>query len=148
MHAYKSMIMLNLGDLWELVNHSDFKALKSPNFTPKIHPHFNENDLFKSIEKQDLLLFHPYESFEPVIDLIEQAASDPTTLSIKMTLYRVGKHSPIVKALIEAASKIQVSVLVELKARFDEEKQSALGKSFRKGGRVSRLWRFQTQSAC
>ncbi|WRF46238.1 RNA degradosome polyphosphate kinase [Helicobacter pylori] len=134
MHAYKSMIMLNLGDLWELVNHSNFKALKSPNFTPKIHPRFNENDLFKSIEKQDLLLFHPYESFESVIDLIEQAASDPTTLSIKMTLYRVGKHSPIVKALIEAASKIQVSVLVELKARFDEESNLHWAKALERAG--------------
>ncbi|AFI06206.1 polyphosphate kinase 1 [Helicobacter cetorum] len=134
MHIYKSATMLGLGDLWELVNHSDFKTLKSPNFTPKILPPLDESDLFKAIEEQDLLLFHPYESFEPVIDLIEQATNDPTTLSIKMTLYRVGKHSPIVKALIEAASKIQVSVLVELKARFDEESNLHWAKALEKAG--------------
>ncbi|WP_104748076.1 polyphosphate kinase 1 [Helicobacter cetorum] len=133
-HVYKSAVMLGLGDLWELVNHSNFKTLKSPNFTPKILPPLNEEDLFKAIEKQDLLLFHPYESFEPVIDLIEQASNDPQTLSIKMTLYRVGKHSPIVKALIEAASKKQVSVLVELKARFDEESNLHWAKALERAG--------------
>jgi polyphosphate kinase len=114
---------LNLGTLWSIVTEEKLAYLTLPNYSPKILPPFDEdNNIFKTIEKQDVLLYHPYESFDPVVNFIQEAANNPNTLSMRMTLYRVGKNSPIVKALIKAAKAgKQVTVLVELKARFDEE---------------------------
>lgn len=97
--------------------------LKEKPFYPVIPKVFEDDeDIFTVLKQKEILLHHPYHSFTPVIDFIKKAARDPDVLAIKQTLYRVGSDSPIVKALIEAAVRgKQVAVLVELKARFDEE---------------------------
>ncbi|MCX6179574.1 MAG: polyphosphate kinase 1 [Chlorobiales bacterium] len=100
----------------------DRPDLKDEPFVPnnRIEDQFGTN-IFSAIKSKDQLLYHPYDSFQPVVDFINQAALDPDVLSIKQTLYRVGSNSPIVQALMKAAEQgKQVAVLVELKARFDE----------------------------
>ena len=113
---------LNLGGLWQIVGDKALSHLVLPTFNPKILPPLDSENIFDAIDKQDVLLYHPFDSFEPVVKFIEQAAADTETIAIRMTLYRAGQKSPIIKALIDAVRDgKQVMVLVELKARFDEE---------------------------
>jgi polyphosphate kinase len=100
----------------------DLPALKYPPFVPKTPPGFNGNDVFKTIRAGDVLLHHPFDSFAPVVDFLQQAARDPQVLALKVTLYRTSGDSPIIQALMDAVeSGKQVAAVVELKARFDEE---------------------------
>ncbi|MBI5667592.1 MAG: polyphosphate kinase 1 [Chloroflexi bacterium] len=113
---------LGASSLFELSS-LDHPELKYPVYVPRIPaPLAGNGDLFSTIRQRDILLHHPYDSFKPVEDFFRLAARDPDVLAIKATLYRVGKNSPVVEALLEARDNDkQVAVLVELKARFDEE---------------------------
>lgn len=113
---------LGMGEVMEL-HRLDRPDLKDPPFTPHIPSSLREgHDLFAAIRENDLLMHHPYDSFNSVVEFIRAAAHDPQVLAIKQTLYRVGTNSPVVNMLLEAVENgKQVAVLVELKARFDEE---------------------------
>ena len=119
---YESKGPLGLSGLMGLTN-IDRPDLKDPVYLPVIHPRLrhldNREEIFDAIREGDILLYHPYDSFVPVVDFLRTAAHDPNVLAIKQTLYRAGKNSPVVAALMEASENgKQVSALVELKARF------------------------------
>lgn len=117
---------LGMGNLMQLYE-IDRYDLKDPPFIPSLPLALKgesyDGNIFSAIRQGDILLHHPYDSFDPILDFIKAASRDPSVLAIKQTLYRVGRNSPIVKALLEARREYgkQVAVLVELKARFDEE---------------------------
>ena len=109
--------LMRLMQVADIVNRSD---LKFPSHTPKLTP--IKGSIFDELKTRDILLHHPYESFEPVLNLLRTAAKDPDVLAIKQTIYRTGNVSPVMDALIEAAKNgKEVTVIVELLARFDEE---------------------------
>ena len=113
---------LGLSDVMQLMK-LDRPDLKDPPLIPGVPPELGlKKNVLETIGEQDVLVHHPYDSFGPVLDFVESAAKDPTVLAIKQTLYRVGSNSPMVKFLADARDDdTQVAVLVELKARFDEE---------------------------
>ena len=122
-------ILIQLYDL-------DVPGLKDPPFRPHVPSVLRESkSVFAVLRAQDILLHHPYDDFGPVLDFISTAANDKKVLAIKQTIYRVGSNSPIVEALARAAlNGKQVSVLVELKARFDEENNIEWARALEKAG--------------
>ena len=123
--VYRSPGNLSLSRLMQLYKLSR-PEMKDPAFAPGIPDALakaaDDEDVFSVIRRQDVLLHHPYDSFQTVVDLLRRAARDPQVQAIKMVLYRVGRNSPVVEALLDAVENgKQVAVLVELKARFDEE---------------------------
>lgn len=135
---YKVSGPVNLTRLFSITGLDSHPELQHPPFTPTIPKLLQKKEnLFNVLGKIDVLLLHPYESFTPVIDLMRQAAKDPNVLAIKQTLYRSGANSEIVDALVEAArSGKEVTVVIELRARFDEESNLQLASRLQAAGAV------------
>jgi polyphosphate kinase len=134
---YKVNGPVNLSRTREVYDLIDRPELKYPFFASGLPKSlsFHKDDIFEAIRKQDILIHQPYESFSPVIELIRQAADDPQVVAIKQTLYRTGSNSPIVEALIRAArAGKEVTVVVELLARFDEKANISLANSLQEAG--------------
>ena len=131
--------LLDLTCLWQIVKHPEFadELPPQPNQVPPLRMRVSHQDidLFEFLKERDVLLHHPYNSFEPLLELLEQAAEDTNTLAIKMTIYRLAKNSRITNALLKAAENGKhVSVLFELKARFDEENNIREAQRLQKAG--------------
>jgi len=122
-----------LNEVYDLINRPE---LKYKPFTPSIPGKITlKADIFETIRKQDILLHHPYQSFAPVVDFIRQASIDPNVLAIKQTLYRTGPDSSVVNALVKAAKMgKEVTVVIELRARFDEEANISMATKLQEAG--------------
>jgi polyphosphate kinase len=130
---------LGLAGLWQLYESVERHDLKYPPYKARLLPQFQNlaptEDVFGAIRQENLLIHHPYDSFASVIDFLNAAARDPQVLAIKQTLYRVGSNAPVVDALLEASERgKQVAVLVELKARFDEESNIGWARTLEQAG--------------
>ncbi|NWF63588.1 MAG: polyphosphate kinase 1 [Chloroflexi bacterium] len=130
---------LGLVNLWQLYHNVERHDLKYPPYkqrTPKALKKLSEpSEIFEIIRTGNVLIHHPYDSFTPVVDFLNAAARDPQVLAIKQTVYRVGSNAPVVEALLEAAERgKQVAVLVELKARFDEESNIGWARALEQAG--------------
>jgi len=132
--TYRPLSLKRLMDLHSL----DRPELKDAPFVPAVPPQLAEtedDDIFALIRNRDILLHHPFDSFQPVIEFLRKAARDPAVLAIKICLYRVGRNAPVVKALLEAVEEDkQVASLVELKARFDEESNIEWARALERAG--------------
>ncbi len=129
---------LDLGGLTQIIGHSEFKGRRGQHpepIRPLNYPEETSQDLFEILKDRDVLLHHPYNSMEPVLELLEKAADDPYVLSIKITIYRVAKESRVTNALLRAAENGKhVAVLFEVKARFDEENNMHEAQRLQKAG--------------
>ncbi len=133
--------ILDFTSLWQIINHNDFKD-KTPSPHPPVLPlsfrnveREEDTDILEYLEENDILLHHPYNSIHPVIELLETAADDSNVLAIKITIYRLAKGSRVTSALLKAAENgIHVSVLFEVKARFDEENNLREAAKLQKAG--------------
>jgi len=135
-HRYRATGPLDLNKLMMSVyGQLDRPDLKYPRHEPLTVPALTGGDIFAQIAAKDWFLYHPYHSFEPVVNFLNRAADDPDVCSVKMTLYRVGNNSPVVRALARAGENgKQVTVLFEARARFDEETNLAQGEKLRRAG--------------
>ncbi len=134
--VYRTAGMLNVADLTQIVAREERRDLRDEPFIGQnVPPLRDADDIFSVLRETDVLLHHPYESFDAVVDLITRAADDPDVLAIKQTLYRAGGDSHIIKALARAAeSGKQVTAIVELKARFDEESNIVWARTLEQAG--------------
>ncbi|HWL84708.1 MAG TPA: polyphosphate kinase 1 [Polyangiaceae bacterium] len=134
--VYRIGGMLNVADLMRIVSRDERRELRDEPFAGYVAPQLREaEDLFAVIREGDLVLQHPYDSFDTIVDFITRAADDPDVLAIKQTLYRAGGDSPIIKALMRAAEAgKQVTAIVELKARFDEESNIVWARTLEQAG--------------
>ena len=133
---YSTSLPLGFGDFIEMTSLKGFEHLQTEPWTPMLPRDWSPGDnIFKNLSKADMLLHHPYDSFDPVLEFIEQAAKDPKVLAIKQTLYRTAKNSRVISSLIRAAENgKQVTVVVELKARFDEARNLERAEELERAG--------------